>query len=349
MASRLDPDAVKALLAASADEVLARVLPGGKVHGNEYRATGPDGSKWAVVIRGAKTGAWQCYGSAGVAGRSFLSLIRDAACQGDHVAAFKWALYFVGGDDDRARLPPPRSIAQTAAPRTEPAPDNGMGIYLRATPFDWSNPVGLYLRGRGIQPGLFPRPPLALRYHAGLWNAERQAHLPAMVAPIMNPETRKQIAIHRTWLQPGGHGETNWIKARVETPKKVRGAFKGGIIPLTRGASGKQWAKAPEGDHLLLAEGIENALSVAQLEPDWRVIAYVAANNLLELRLPSAFTSVCLVADRDGENWSVTEDRDIAQEQWRIEGREVFLWEPPAGVKDANDWIRETTDGVRVD
>ena len=64
----LDPDAVKALLAASADEILARVLPGGKVSGGEYRATGPDGSKWAVVVRGSKTGAWQCYGSAGVAG-----------------------------------------------------------------------------------------------------------------------------------------------------------------------------------------------------------------------------------------------------------------------------------------
>jgi len=81
---------------------------------------------------------------------------------------------------------------------------------------------------------------------------------------------------------------------------------------------------------------------VAQLEPDWRAIAYVAANNLLELRLPAVFTSVCLVADRDGENWSVTEDRDIAREQWRGEGRAVFDWTPPEGAKDANDFIRET-------
>jgi hypothetical protein len=339
MAARLDPDAVKALLAASADDVLARVLPGGKIHGSEYRATGPDGSKWAVVVRGAKTGAWQCYGSAGVAGRSFLSLIRDAACQGDHVAAFKWALYFVGGDDNRARLPPPRSIAQTAAPRTEPASDNGMGIYLHAQAFDWANPVGLYLRGRGIDPG-WVHAPAALRYHPELWCAEVQKRLPAMVAPIINCETRKQTAIHRTWLEPArGFG---WRKASLDTPKKVRGPYKGGFIPLLRGPSDKRWRQAPAGDHLLLAEGIENALSVAQLEPTWRVCAYVAANNLLELRLPAVFTSVCLVADRDGENWSVTEDRDIAREQWRIEGREVHDWTPPPGVKDANDFIRET-------
>jgi hypothetical protein len=342
MASRLDPDQVKALLAASAADVLARVLPGGKIHGSEYRATGPDGSKWAVVVRGGKTGAWQCYGSAGVAGRSFLSLIRDAACQGDHVAAFKWALYFVGGDDNRARLPPPRSIAQTAAPRTEPASDNGMGIYLHAQAFDWANPVGLYLRGRGIEPGLFPRPPRALRYHPRLWNAEMQAHRPAMVAPIVDPTTRKQLAIHRTWLQQNEDGD--WIKLRVQTPKKVRGGYKGGLIPLTRGACGKPWSKVQVQDmeNLLLAEGIENALSVAQLEINWRTAAYVAASNLLQLRLPEKFYGICLVRDRDGENWSVTEDRDIAVEQWRSEGREVFDWTPPPGVKDANDFIRET-------
>ena len=340
-AGRLDPDQVKALLAASADGVLARVLPGGKIHGNEYRATGPDGSKWAVVVRGGKTGAWQCYGSAGVAGRSFLSLIRDAACQGDHVAAFQWALHFVGGDENRERLPPPRSVAHTAPPQTERAADNGMGIYLRAHAFDWDNPVGLYLRGRGIEPGAFGRlAPMALRYHPGLWCAERQQYMPAMVAPIIHCETRKQSAIHRTWLEP--ISPFGWGKARLETPKKVRGPYKGGFIPLTRGPSGKRWAQAPEGDRLLMAEGIENALSVAQLEPDFRVIAYVAANNLLELRLPAAFAGICLVADRDGENWSVTEDRDIALEQWRIEGREVFLWEPPAGTKDANDYVRET-------
>jgi Toprim domain len=339
MAARLDPDAVKALLAASADEILARVLPGGKITGSEYRATGPDGSKWAVVVRGGKTGAWQCYGAAGVAGRSFLSLIRDAACQGDHLAAFQWALAFVGGDEHRARLPPPRSVAIAAPPQTEPAADNGMGMYLHAKEFDWGNPVGLYLRGRGIEPAAIGIP-AALRYHPELWCAERQRKMPAMVAPIINCETRKQTAIHRTWLEPVS--PFGWRKAALDTPKKVRGPYKGGMIPLTRGPSGKRWRQAPEGDRLLLAEGIENALSVAQLEPDWRAIAYVAANNLLELKLPSVFTSVCLVADRDGENWSVTEDRDIAREQWRIEGREVHDWTPPPGVKDANDFIRET-------
>jgi len=339
MAARLDPDQVKALLAASADDVLARVLPGGKITGNEYRASGPDGSTWAVVVRGSKTGAWQCYGAAGVAGRSFLSLIRDAACQGDHVAAFKWALYFVGGDDNRARLPPPRSVPIAAAPTTEAAPDNGMGMYLHAKEFDWDNPVGLYLRGRGIDPAAI-EPPAALRFHPELWCAERQKRLPAMLAPIIHCTAGQQTAIHRTWLEP--FSPFGWRKAQLETPKKVRGPYKGGIIPLLRGPSRKRWRQAPEGDHLLLAEGIENALSVAQLEPDWRAIAYVAANNLLELRLPAVFTSVCLVADRDGENWSVTEDRDIAREQWRGEGRAVFDWTPPEGAKDANDFIRET-------
>jgi len=61
----------------------------------------------------------------------------------------------------------------------------------------------------------------------------------------------------------------------------------------------------------------------------------------VQLRLPDAFTKICLVIDRDGENWSVTEDREIALEQWRLEGRRVGLWEPPEGVKDAADYVKE--------
>jgi len=330
---RLDAEQVKALLTSQSADLLALLLPGGRTVGGEYRARGPDGSTWAVQVTGSKAGAW-ISGSAGLAGRSYLSLIRDIACEGDHLRAYKFALRFVGED---VTVPLPRTLPR-AVPRPADADprDNGLGIYLHGEPFDWTNPVGLYLQNRGIDPALFERPIRVLRYHRTLHNAESGRLLPGMLAAIVDPQTSKQIALHRTWLDG-----PPWRKAAVRTPKKVWGPFGGGLIPLTRGHSGKPWKQAPDGDCLLLAEGIENALAVAGDEPDYRCAAYVSANNLVQLRLPDAFRTICLVIDRDGENWSVTEDREIALEQWRLEGRSVGLWEPPEGVKDAADYVKE--------
>lgn len=329
---RLEAEQVKALLASQSNDLLAYLLPGGRMVSGEYRARGPDGSLWAVQVTGSKAGAW-ISGQAGLAGRSYLSLIRDIACDGDHLRAYKFALQFIG--EDTAPLPraTPRAVRPIAAP--DPA-SNGLGIYLHADEFNWNNPVGRYLQNRGIEPELFDRPIRVLRYHRTLHNAECRAALPGMLAAIVDPQTSRQIALHRTWLDG-----PPWRKAAVRTPKKVLGPYGGGLIPLTRGASGCAWRKAPDGDWLLLAEGIENALAVAGDEPDYRAAAYVSANNLLQLRLPAAFKKICLVVDRDGENWSVTEDREIALEQWRTEGRSVGIWEPPEGVKDAADYVKE--------
>src|SRR6185436_10269503 len=110
-----DPDQVKARLAAAAPGLIATLLPGGRMTGREYRAKGPDGSTWAVVMSGAKAGHWLS-GAADLRGRSFLSLIRDAATGGDHRAAFRWALDFLGDPS----TPAPRIHAAPAAPPRKP-------------------------------------------------------------------------------------------------------------------------------------------------------------------------------------------------------------------------------------
>jgi hypothetical protein len=332
----LSPDTVKAHLATRILALARQVAPDGRVSGREWEGHGPDGSKWGIVITGDKAGRWQNFGS-GAAGQSGLSLIRDAFCGGDHRAAWQWALDWLGEAADR---PPPASPPPAARLRGLERNAAAIGLFLHAQPMDWDGPVGCYLAGRGIDPAAFGHASIgSLRFHPQCWNVEANAHLPAMVAAVIDPLTRTHIATHRTWLAGGGH---TWRKAPLETPKKLLGPGLGGIIPLTRGASGKALGRAPDGDAALLGEGIENTLTVAQWFAERRAIAYVSAGNLAALELPEALADIVLIRDRDGENAAVNQVRRDTVLHWTDEGRTVALWQPPAGHKDANDyWLAE--------
>ncbi|GGW24062.1 hypothetical protein GCM10011452_09340 [Gemmobacter lanyuensis] len=122
------------------------------------------------------------------------------------------------------------------------------------------SPVHDYLALRGIPQALYPRMPIALRYHPDLAYTVQvdrkwvQVHRgPAMLAAIQGPDGRFQ-GVHRTWFDvsaPKGkpvilHPTTG---ERVKV-KKSLGSVKGGSIRLTR--------PAPV---LIMGEGIETTLT----------------------------------------------------------------------------------------
>jgi len=330
----LSPETVKRHLALRMLTLAREVAPDGKLSGREWSGHGPDGAKWGIVITGDKAGRWQNFGS-GAGGQSGLSLIRDAFCGGDHRAAWRWALDWLGEAADQPAAP---VAAPAAKPPARERNAGAIGLFLHAWLFDWDGPVGRYLIGRGIDPAAFGHAPIgSLRFHPQCWNAERQMHMPAMVAAVIDPLTRVHIATHRTWLAGDGR---RWVKAPLETPKKLLGPALGGVIPLTRGASARSLAKAPAGDLALLGEGIENTLTVAQWHPDRRALAYVSAGNLAAIELPETLADLVLVLDRDGENVAVNDVRRETLAHWSHEGRRVSVWQPPAGFKDANDYWR---------
>jgi hypothetical protein len=340
------PDEVNARLAAAVAALAEALFPDGRIDGREWRGHGADGATWGVVVRGGKVGCWRNFGS-GLGGRALLSLVRDAACDGDHLAAYRWALDWlggtgaVGGKADRSasarreRLPPPA-----------PSAGNGMRLYLSGTPFaDWASPIGRYLIGRAIPPDAFAGPMTGLRYRADTWNADAGRAMPAMLAPVFDPLTRKHIATHRTYLTQTG---AFWGKAAVTKPKKILGSPAGGIIPLTKGSSGKHWRDMPSGENLVLAEGIENALSLAAIYRGFRAAAYVSAGNILALELPEQVKHIVLARDRDGMNEAVTASRDDAIYYWQRERRTVEIWDPPDGCHDVNDYLVELAHGRRA-
>jgi hypothetical protein len=117
------------------------------------------------------------------------------------------------------------------------------------------------------------------------------------------------------------------------------GPCKGGLIPVTRGASGWPWKEAPEGDTLGLAEGVENALAYAISVPEHRIAAALNVGNLLHLRLPPAISTLIIAADSDAPGSPAARTLRRAVDRFLAEGREVRIARCPAGIRDLNDLL----------
>lgn len=318
-------------------ELLAReLLPAGKREGREWVCKDAPGfgGKVTVCLGGAKAGVWLDCGR--MTGGDALELVAIVACGGDKREALRWARGWLGlgemtaGRGARPVPPaPPRDLDRERR-EAEAKRQKGRGLWAAGVPIA-GTPAETYLAGRGIALAALGRAPNVLRFHPRTWCADRAGEHPAMVALIQDQGVT--IGAHRTYLAPDGRG-----KARIKAAKKVLGQHKGGLIPLWRGASDQPLAKAPPGDVLAIAEGIEDALTVALHCPEWRVVACVSIGNMAELTLPPTIAEVRLCFDRDGENLACVQAREKAIARYAAEGRRVFEMRPPEGFKDFNDW-----------
>jgi len=125
--------------------------------------------------------------------------------------------------------------------------------------------VAEYLVARGLSLRL----PATLRFHASLKHPSG-ALWPAMVALVTRGVDDVPLAIHRTFLARDGSG-----KAPVDPQKMMLGPCQGGAVRL-----------GPPGERLLIAEGIETALSAMQAtgQSAW---AALSTSGLRSLDLPA--------------------------------------------------------------
>jgi len=171
--------------------------------------------------------------------------------------------------------------------------------------------VETYLRSRGIVMSV----PATLRFHAAIKHP--RGHLwPAMVALVTRGEDDTPLAIHRTFLAGGGGG-----KASVDPQKMMLGPCRGGAVRLGR-----------TGDGLMIAEGIETALSAMQTtgHAAW---AALSTSGLRSLDLPGGARDVIVLADGDDAGEAAACD---CAWRWKREGRRVRIARPPHGM-DFND------------
>lgn len=344
-------DVVVQQLAARAPTLCAELLPDGRKQGPEWVAP----SRWggsrrslSVHLTGSKAGVWADF-AADKRGDA-LNLVAEVLFGGDVKRAFGWACSWLGLDDGRAAdVATLRRQAEVTASRraeedaeaTERRRRQAVALWLGAEPIA-GTPADAYLRARGIRLDALGKPPAALRFAPACWCAEAGAELPAMVAAIADAGGR-HIATHRTYLaeRPDADGVLAWRKAPLRDPKMTLGPMRGGFIRLSRGAGGRPWRELRADDTVAFAEGIETALSVALLVPEWRVAAAVSLSNLAALSLPPTLRRVVICADNDPPNSAAVITLKKAIDHLTRSGREVRVARPEPGIKDWNDALRQ--------
>jgi putative DNA primase/helicase len=169
----------------------------------------------------------------------------------------------------------------------------------------------IYLRSRYLEPrrglGFHPAAP-----HPDGFN------MPAMVAPVRHIE-HSIVAAHLTFLQKGR-------KASIERPKIIYGPCCGGAVHFGDPEPGK-W--------LAIAEGVENALTVAQASemPAW---AALSAGGIEVLVLPPEAQLIVICADNDAHGRGERAAQKAAA-RWIAEGRRVRIAMPTEINADFND------------
>ena len=235
----------------------------------------------------------------------------------------------VGGHGRASRRrevsPPARHAARGSAtdPDAEAKATFARRIWAESRPAA-GTPVEQYLKGRGLT----VEPPATLRYHPGLKHGPTGLPLPAMVAAVTMWPGREVVAIHRTFLVADGRK-----KAPVSQNKMMLGPCTGGAVRL-----------AAAGKVLILAEGIETALSVQAATglPAWAALSAGGIEGVLLPDLPLA-GEIILAADHDDAGLRAA---NTAAEKWARQGRTVRIAVPPQPGTDFNDMATEEATAI---
>jgi len=301
-----DTAEIRAALQGRIVDLCMKLLPGGHRHGRLWIAHNPDGSdgkkqpKFQVELSG-KPGRWTDWRMCGSGCRAHkhdvIGLI--AYCQGtDTAGAFRWARDFLGlramSREERERMRDEaarrREIDEKrAAEARRWRLGRAVKLFEGAAPMGRGTPAEAharaYLAGRGcpIEEVRWLNA-ASFRFAAATewWNGAKWRHLedgrrrkeadgprfPA-IHSAMRQATGIITCCHVTFMDP-----VRPVKAPVEPPKLVFGEAGGAVIEVATGPGGTPfWAEDARPMPVILAEGIETALSLAVSIPEARVWA----------------------------------------------------------------------------
>jgi putative DNA primase/helicase len=192
-------------------------------------------------------------------------------------------------------------------------------MWREASPLIAGSLIESYLRNRGVK---LPKD-APLRYAPALWRWPTKSRHPAMVALIERYDGTA-ITSHATFLSPEGR------KAAI-APARL---FPAGANP----AGGGVWFdRLGARRELIIAEGVESALSAAELYDAEAAVATLSTHGMRTLVLaPLSRQPIRIFADHDAQGHGLNAARDLYR-RLRSEGRDVCLSIADAVGSDAND------------
>lgn len=356
-------------LNAMASTLARELLPLGSAEGHLWRdARTSAGGQFGDSLKvNTKTGKWRWYTDTDKYGDMLDLYMLVHECT--KVDAIKWARGKLGLPNGGPASPAVKrdmEASRAAAEekrRLQEAEDakdleqkraGAKAAWLGARPELLGTPAGDYLIGRGIQLERLAKLGWglqSLRFAPSLKHPFAKAFMPAMVALAIFPDGRT-ASLHRTYLVKRNGV---WDRMREDLDghegKLLYCAIDGGVIPLWRGMrlskrgggeviKGYSFTDPQAGPDLTLIEGIENGLTVVQLDVDRRLATTIALSNACRLKLPSVYRRLTWVRDNDAPGSKADKLLERVLDHLEEISDETFLVSPPARVKDFNDGVK---------
>ena len=265
-------------LAARAEAVCRHYLPQGRRSGRYWTAGdvhGVPGRSLYVRLAPPGTVGWWTDAATGERG-DLLELLRCQRGEPGMAGAMAEARRFLGG----AAPPSPAPAVRPNAHGRGEAPQR---LWALCRPLD-GTPAEAYLRARGILSCRHP----ALGFHPALYYRDQHRpelfrRLPALVARAMRP-CGAFAGLQRIYLDPARPA-----KAPVADAKKGMGSLRGAAVALGTLGAGT----------LVVAEGVETALSLLTARPALRGAAALSAAGLAVFTPPDGAARVLIARDND--------------------------------------------------
>ena len=316
MSARFVTDTAARLNAAAA-ELAPRLLPGGRRAGNYWQAgnvQGEGGKSLYLQLNGPNAGRWR---DAATGDRGdLLDLIRHQnGCSMRDAARIGVTML---GDPAVAGAVARRQVVGRKSPRPD-ARKAVAALWARSRPIAGTHGEA-YLAARGINAATIAEcDDLRFLDEARTKEGTRTFVLPAMLAAVRNA-AGEITGLHRTFLSAAAPK-----KANIEDPRKALGGLHGGGAYL-----------APSGRCLVIAEGIETALSIRAAFPGVALVAALTAPHLELIELPGHFTRIAIAADPDVAGLRAAA---VLGNRLADQGRAARIITPADGEGDFNDLL----------
>lgn len=363
---RRETEIIKAGLLMRVAEVCALLLPRGRKEGGLWVSHNPHGDdlkkKPALKVRiaGGDLGAWSCHRN-GEKG-DIIRLIEHCN-RTDFNGARRWAQDFLGlkamNRDERAKMAAQAATyAQRASEKAEKDRRRELEraqelwqTHADATRSPWRDHALAYFAARHCpleRVATIARETFRYGRQTEYWTKakwERQENGRAVkvadgpLYPAVHSAMRNRLgaltACHVTFLDP-----QHPRKAPEQPAKLMRGPAKGSIIELSYGPEGKPFWLSNDPQPLIIAEGIETALSIAQEVPECRIWAGGSLAGIAAAPVDLECVShIYFARDNNDGNTQAQQQFEAAHEHLCASNRPVHVLASHVG-DDFNDLAR---------